>query len=129
MEYLALLENPIIRSEILNKKSRFIIVSYFWGKDNKNKNSVKNLTYGEQVERLIGQCRKLNINYSIAEYPVFAKKGLYQIALGLKGHFIAKMMDNYPSYNVIFIDSNSKRNNPLPFQINEDNVEFVNLNL
>lgn len=105
MEYLALLENPIIRSEILNKKSKFIIVSYFWGKDNKNKNSVKNLTYGEQVERLIGQCRKLNINYSIAEYPVFAKKGLYQIALGLKGHFIAKMMDNYPSYNVIFIDS------------------------
>jgi hypothetical protein len=105
MEYLALLENPIIQSEILNKKSRFIIVSYFWGRDNKNKNSVKNLTYGQQVDRLISQCRNLKINYSIAEYPVFAKKGLYQIALGLKGHFIAKMMDKYPSYNVIFIDS------------------------
>jgi hypothetical protein len=103
-EYLKLLDNPIETSEMLNSDSKFILVSYFWGKNNINKNSTKKLTYGQQAERLIQNCKKHNVNYYIAEFPVFEKKGSYQIALGLKGHFISKCVEKFDK-TIAFVDS------------------------
>jgi hypothetical protein len=79
------LDNPIEQTEILNRESTFILTGYFWGKDTVNKNSVRGLTYGQQVDRLIGECRKHQVNYYFAEYPVFKARNIYQIGLGLKG--------------------------------------------
>lgn len=129
MDYEKYLDDPILQTEILNNNSNFIIISYFWGRENKNKNSVKGLTYGQQVDRLIGNCRSLNINYCIAEYPIFAQKGLYQIALGLKGHFILRMMEKFSEYNVIFIDSDLQiLRYPYLFEIDAD-CFFLNWNM
>lgn len=105
MEYIKLLDNPIEQTEILNKDSSFIISSYYWGINNVNPNSVRNLTYGQQVERLINQCRKFKINYYIARYPIIAEKKLYQIALGLKGVFVENTLKKFPNYKVINLDS------------------------
>lgn len=99
------LNGGIIQSEILNESSTFMICSYWWGKGNLNKNSVKGLTYDQQVERLIDQCRKHKINYYFVRYPIFEQRGMYQIALGLKGEFIMRCLQQFPKYKIIYIDT------------------------
>lgn len=99
------LNDGIVQSEILNPKSTFMICSYWWGNGVVNKNSVRGLTYDQQVNRLISQCRKLKINYYFIRFPIFEQKGMYQIALGLKGEFIMKCLLQFPKYKVIYIDT------------------------
>lgn len=105
IKYKSYLEGGIVQSEILNPKSTFMICSYWWGLGKVNKNSIRGLTYDQQVDRLIGQCRKLKINYYFVRYPIFEEKGLYQIALGLKGEFIMKCLNEIPKYKIIYIDT------------------------
>lgn len=122
------LKNGIVKSKILNPDSRFIICSYFWGRNNINKNSIKGMTYGQQSDRLIENCKKLNLNYNIVEYPVFAEKKLYQLALGLKGEFIMKCLKEFPKYNVIFLDADLQiLQYPHLFEIDAD-CFFLNWN-
>jgi hypothetical protein len=104
-KYKSYLEGGIVQTEILNPKSTFMICSYWWGLGRVNKNSTKGLTYDKQVERLIEQCRKSKVNYYFVRYPVFEQKGMYQTALGLKGEFIMKCLDELPKYKVIYIDT------------------------
>lgn len=99
------LNDGIVQSEILNEKSTFMICSYWWGNGVINKNSVRGLTYDQQVDRLITQCRKLKINYYFIRFPIFEQKGMYQIALGLKGEFIMRCLLQFPKYKVIYIDT------------------------
>jgi hypothetical protein len=122
------LENPIEKTEILNEDSTFILTGYFWGKDTVNKNSVRGLTYGQQVERLIEQCKKYNVNYYFAEYPVFKVRNIYQIGLGLKGEFISKCLERFPKYKVINIDTDlSLQQYPVLFDMDVD-CFFLNWN-
>lgn len=122
------LKNGIAKTKILNPNSRFIICSYFWGKNNVNKNSIKGMTYGQQSDRLIENCEKLKLNYNIVEYPVFAEKKLYQLALGLKGEFIMKCLKEFPKYNVIFLDADLQiLQYPHLFEIDAD-CFFLNWN-
>lgn len=93
-----------VHSRILNKNSNFIIVSYYWGKDNVNNGSVHQLTYGQQVERLISNCKKLKINYYFVRLPNLKKEN-YQDALGLKPYFIKKCLDKFKQFNCIFMDT------------------------
>lgn len=116
----------IVQSEILNAKSTFVLVSFWWGRGNKNRGSVKNLTYDQQVDRIISCCRKLSINYYFVEFPAIAEKGLYQIALGLKGEFINYCLDKFPNHKVIFIDTDMQiLKYPYLFEIDAD-CFFVN---
>jgi hypothetical protein len=122
------LNNPNSKSEILNSDSSFIICSYYWGHNNISKNSIKNLTYGQYAERLMNNCKKLNINYSIDEYPIFAEKKLYQLALALKGEFILKCLNKFPKYKIIFIDIDLQiLQFPVLFEIDAD-CFFINWN-
>lgn len=104
-KYKNYLEGGIVQTEILNPKSTFMICSYWWGLGRVNKNSTKGLTYDKQVERLIEQCRKSKVNYYFVRYPVFEQKGMYQTALGLKGEFIMKCLNELPEYKIIYIDT------------------------
>ena len=99
------LNDGIVQTEILNTKSTFMICSYWWGNGVINRNSVRGLTYDQQVDRLIAQCRKLKINYYFIRFPIFEQKGMYQIALGLKGEFIMRCLLQFPKYKVIYIDT------------------------
>jgi hypothetical protein len=97
-------EGGIVSENInVNKNSSFVIVSYYWGKNNLNKNSPYGKTYGQQVDDLINSCVKVGCNYHIIEYPVFEKPGMYQRAINLKGYFIKKCLEKFNK--VIYIDS------------------------
>lgn len=80
------------RYEIVNKKSKFVICGYFWGKNNVNKNNKDGLTYGQLADRLIHYCKKNKSNYFLAEIPSFAKPGGYQIAINFKPTFILETL-------------------------------------
>lgn len=122
------LKNPIVQSEILNENSSFVICSYYWGHDNVSKNSIKGLTYGQYAERLINDCKRLNINYNIERYPIFHEKKLYQLALALKGEFIMNCLNKFSGYKVIFIDVDLQiLKFPVLFEVDAD-CWFINWN-
>lgn len=98
------IKDGIVSSEMLNEKSTFVVCSYYWGRENVSKNSIKGLKYGEYADRLIKNCQDLKINYYVEEFPIFAEKKIYQLALALKGHFIKKCLDLFPNKKVIFLD-------------------------
>jgi hypothetical protein len=126
-DYTKYLENGIEQSEMLNPDSNYVIVSYFWGRGNVNKNSIRKLTYDQQVDRLIGNCRKLKLNYCFIEYPIFAETKQYQLAIGLKGVFIAKCLEKFGK-TVVYIDTDLQIvKTPTIFDIDAD-VFFLNWN-
>jgi hypothetical protein len=100
-----LLTEGIVQSEILNNKSTFILCSYYWGKGRVNKGSIKKLTYDQQVDRIIEDCRRCKVNYYFVRYPSLEQSGKYQEALGLKPYFIQKALDEFPQYKCIFVDT------------------------
>jgi hypothetical protein len=96
----------IVRSDLsVNPDSTFVIISYFWGSQNKNKNSPYGKTYGQQLDDLIESCKKVGCNYYIVEYPAFTQKGMYQRAINLKGYFIMHCLQTLNVPKVIYIDS------------------------
>ena len=118
---------PIIYTEILNKDSTFALVSYYWGHNNVNKGSIKKLTYGQQVERIIKDCRKHSVNYFFVRYPELEKPGTsYMGALSLKPKFIKYAMEQLPTLKCIFIDTDLRVNKfPEMFEADMD-VWFLN---
>jgi hypothetical protein len=122
------LSNGIVQSEILNSDSTFILVSYYWGKGKVNKGSLYKLTYDEQVDRLIKDCRKHKVNYYFVRYPNLEKGKMYQEALGLKPYFIKKCLKVFPKYKCIFVDTDLRLHKyPHLFEIDAD-CWFVNWN-
>jgi hypothetical protein len=122
------LKEGIAKTEILNTESRFIVCSYFWGRNNRSKNSIRGMTYGQQADRLVENCKKLGLNYNVVEFPIFAEKKIYQIALGLKGEFIMNCLNDFPDYNVIFLDADLQiLQYPHLFEIDAD-CFFLNWN-
>ena len=103
-DYTTYLDNGIEQSEMLNPDSKFVICSYYWGRGNVNKNSIKKLTYDAQIDRLISDCRRLKLNYCFTEYPIFVETRQYQLAIGLKGVFIAKCIEKFGK-TIVYIDS------------------------
>jgi hypothetical protein len=97
-------KDNLIQTERVNPESNFYLVSYWWGRGNRNRNSVSGLTYDLQVARLIEQCRKLGVNYYFMEVPYFAEAKIYQEALGMKPHFIQRTIRELDS-KVIFVDT------------------------
>lgn len=97
--------NKIEYTEILNDKSTFILSGYFWGRNRINENSVDKLTYLQQVERIISNCKEHKINYYFVEYPVFEQKGMYITALSLKSQFILNTLNKFPNLKVINVDT------------------------
>lgn len=103
-KYTDYLNDGIDQMEIFDPDNKFILVTYFWGQNNVNKNSTKNLTYGAQIDRMIEDCRRLKINYCFTEYPIFVKTKQYQLAIGLKGVFISNCIERF-NKTVVYIDS------------------------
>lgn len=112
---------------IVNNKSSFIMISYYWGKERVNKGSIHGLTYGEQVDRFVGDCIATNTNYYIVRYPEIEKGDIsYQDALGLKPYFIKKCLKQFPNHKCIFIDTDMRvLKYPALFDIDAD-LWFIN---
>lgn len=113
--------NPVI----LNEKSSFVVITYWWGRGNVNRNlqtpcpyeiddaTKRGVTlrvkkqgkrYDEMIEDWVENMKKHKLNYLEAEYPMFAVKGGYQNAINYKPHFIeAALRACYPR-SVLYID-------------------------
>jgi hypothetical protein len=105
----------------VNKDSNFIIISYWWGRGNINKNSRKQLTYEQLADRLISDCYKTKCNYCFVEIPEFAVPGGYQKSINFKARFIKEFIENYlPKHivNVLYIDTDmSVKKHPYIFEL------------
>lgn len=118
--------NKKVYSEILNETSSFIITGYYWGKNRVNENSIYKLTYQQQVDRLISNCRKYKVNYYFVYFPIFEHKKMYIEALSLKSQFILNTLDIFPKYKIINIDTDfSLQAYPHIFDIDAD-CFFIN---
>lgn len=113
--------NPVI----LNEKSSFVVITYWWGRGNINRNlqspcpyqideaAKRGVTlrvkkqgkrYNEMIDDWVENMKKRKLNYLEAEYPMFAVKGGYQNAINYKPHFIeAALRACYPR-SVLYID-------------------------
>lgn len=107
--------------KIINEKSNFVIITYFWGRGNLNRNmqrpcpfeivddpSLKITKHPILFEKMIDNwkesCTKHNCNHLVVEYPEFAVKGGYQNAINFKPYFIKKALDVCYPRNVVYID-------------------------
>ena len=76
------LKGGIAKSEILNKDSRFIICSYFWGRNNRSKNSIRGMTYGQQADRLVENCKNLDLIIMLLSFPFLLKRKFIKLLWG-----------------------------------------------
>lgn len=110
--------------KIVNKNSKFVVITYWWGRGNDNKNLqvpcpelVKPgqslikpaIRFETMIETWKAKCIEANCNYFVVECPEFAKRGGYQLAINAKPIFISKAIDAIKTksgkdYAVVYID-------------------------
>jgi hypothetical protein len=108
-----------MKPTLVNIDSRFVVVTYWWGKGNLNKNTQrpcpedmtkdsritrKPISYDQMIKNWIASCRKANCNYMAVEFPEFAKKGGYQTAINYKPQFILDALKACAPRAVLYID-------------------------
>jgi len=125
---------------ILNPDSHFVVITYWWGRGNSNKNTQrpcpedvepgsnkldkKPMTYDTMIDNWVESCTAANCNYLVVEYPEFAQKGMYQVAINFKPEFILKALDACKPRNVVYIDGDMKiLKYPCAFDV--DDVDFM----
>jgi hypothetical protein len=142
----------ISEANFVNKKSKFIIITYWWGRGNLNRNTqtpCKDLNYlqfnwqlkdGQKllkepdsfegmIDKWNNNCISKNCNYFSQEYPEFAVPGGYQLAINAKPLFIKKVLDTLRDMgkgdiSVVYIDGDMTVNKyPHIFDIN--NVDYM----
>lgn len=111
--------NHTLTPVILNKDSKFVVITYWWGRGNKNKNMqrpcpeemeegdrilVQPPTFDKMIQRWISSCKKSKCNYLVEEYPEFAKPGNYQNAINYKPTFIEECLKACYPRSVLYID-------------------------
>jgi len=107
---------------IVNPNSNFVIVTYWWGRGNYSRNTAKPcpsveypvidpkditrqpIKYEEMIDNWEKACRKANCNYLAVEYPEFAVKGGYQLAINAKPLFIKRALELCDGRAVVYID-------------------------
>jgi hypothetical protein len=103
---------------IINPSSNFVVITYWWGRGNKNKNmqfpcpedigggavTKEPITYDAMISRLEENCKAMGCNYMAVEYPDFARKGNYQNAINYKPSFILEALKVCQPRNVVYID-------------------------
>nr|QBK88020.1 MAG: hypothetical protein LCMAC202_03820 [Marseillevirus LCMAC202] len=108
---------------IINGGSSFVVITYWWGRSNKNPNTQwpcpedleegetltrKPITYNKMITEWKKSCRKSKCNYLAMEYPEFAQKGMYQKAINFKPLFIQKALKACHPRAVLYIDGDMR---------------------
>lgn len=124
---------------IINKDSNFVVVTYWWGRGNKNKNTqlpcpedlsenealVQNpITFNSMINIWKKHLRKAKCNYLAVEYPSFAKKGMYQKAINFKPQFILKALEACYPRAVLYIDGDMQISK-YPHIFDIENIDFM----
>jgi hypothetical protein len=121
---------------IVNPDSKFVVITYWWGRGNINKNTRKPcydddasdekqpIKYEEMIEIWENTCRQSNCNYLAIEYPEFAQKGGYQLAINAKPLFIKKALELCGGRGVVYIDGDMTVNQ-YPHIFDMDGYDFM----
>lgn len=134
-----IIENKELKPVIVNENSKFVIITYWWGRGNKNANTQKPcrdelkegdvittepIRYEEMIENWKKYCVNANCNYLVAEYPEFAVPGGYQNAINAKPLFIKKALESCGGRAVVYIDGDMTVNR-YPHLFDMSNIDFM----
>jgi hypothetical protein len=117
------LETHVSKPNIVNEKSSFVVITYWWGLGRENKNTQrpcpedleslsedqriitrKPITYDAMIDKWAKTCKRAKCNYLEVRYPEFERKGMYQHAINYKPKFIRNALDACFPRNVLYID-------------------------
>jgi len=116
---------PLSAPVIVNPKSNFVVVTYWWGRGNINRNTqypcaedvkpdrpvtVQAIKYDAMIDDWIALCKKAGCNYLVQEYPQFARPGKYQLAINAKPLFIQRALAACGGRAVVYIDGDMTMN-------------------
>lgn len=125
-----------------NPDSKFAVITYWWGRGNKNKNtqspcpedlkpgnSLKKepMLFEDMIEIWKNTCDKIGCHYLVEEYPEFAKPGMYQQAINGKPLFILRALETCSKAGltgVVYIDGDMSVNS-YPHIFDMNNVDFM----
>jgi hypothetical protein len=108
---------------IVNSESNFVVITYWWGRGNLNKNTqrpcpedvmpgrdldVPPIKFEKMIESWEAACKKHKCNYLAEEYAEFAVKGGYQHAINFKPYFIDLALAACYPRSVLYIDGDMK---------------------
>lgn len=135
----AIIDRTQLVTNIVNPKSRFVIITYWWGRGNLNKNlqypcpeDVKSdnpitqepKKFEDMIDDWKNTCFTNNCNYLVAEYPEFAVPGGYQLAINAKPLFIKKALEAAGGRGVVYIDGDMTVNK-YPALFDLPNIDFM----
>lgn len=106
---------------IINEKSNFVVITYWWGRGILNKNlqipcpyeidtnpnlkiKKRGKTYDEMINEWVECMQTKKINYLVVEYPEFAVKGGYQTGINYKPYYIEEALIACYPRSVLYID-------------------------
>jgi len=116
---------PLSAPVIVNPKSDFVVVTYWWGRGNINRNTqypcaedvtadrpvtVQAIKYDAMIDDWIAFCERAGCNYLVQEYPQFARPGKYQLAINAKPMFIQRALAACGGRAVVYIDGDMTMN-------------------
>lgn len=122
-DFFARAKSHSLKPTIVNAESKFVVVTYWWGRGNLNKNTqrpcpeelepgdeldLKPIKFEEMIHNWEASCAKHKCNYLAEEYPEFAVKGGYQHAINFKPYFIDLALAACYPRGVLYIDGDMK---------------------
>lgn len=135
----SIIENSQLRPVIVNERSNFVVITYWWGRGNLNLNtqkpcrdeliqgqelSVQPIKFEIMIDKWKEYCMKAGCNFLVQEYPEFAVPGGYQMAINAKPLFIKKALESVGGRSVVYIDGDMSVNN-YPSIFDMKNVDFM----
>lgn len=112
-----------LKPTIVNEASNFVVITYWWGRGNLNKNTQRPcpedvvpgqaltkppITFEKMIADWEDSCKKHKCNFLAEEYPEFAVKGGYQHAINFKPYFIELALEACYPRGVLYIDGDMK---------------------
>lgn len=128
-----------MRPTIINPSSSFVVITYWWGRGNMNKNTQRPcpdeveenerltrqpMSYDAMIKRWNQACKKSKCNYMSVEYPEFAQKGMYQRAINFKPAFVYQALLACAPRNVLYLDGDMLVKK-YPYIFDTSNVDYM----
>ena len=116
-------KSHVLKPTIVKEKSKFVVVTYWWGRGNLNKNTqrpcpedldpdekptVPPIKFETMIQNWEDACKAHGCNFLAEEYPEFAVKGGYQHAINFKPYFIELALAACYPRGVLYIDGDMK---------------------
>jgi hypothetical protein len=122
-DFFARAKSHVLAPTIVNPDSKFVVVTYWWGRGVLNKNTqrpcpedatpgqeldVQPIPFEQMIDNWQNACKKHKCNFLAEEYSEFAVKGGYQHAINFKPYFIELALQACAPRGVLYIDGDMR---------------------